>query len=119
MTWGYDGFIIARDNKFKKEVGMALPNHRYLGGVKKAYIDPLGRFIVSLGRDNVVACTKLQQNVIDADRKFGIDEQMNSTKFALMFKRPTIGFKPDRKCNRFYVPYYYVHVFTLKNNSRT
>lgn len=101
VTWGYDGFVIARDKHFEDGVGMALPHHRYLGGTKKAYIHPLGAYILSLGRDNVVACTKVVKNVLDLNRKLLIEEMMGSTKLALMFKRPTIGYKPKRKCNTF------------------
>ncbi|KAJ8921824.1 hypothetical protein NQ315_008456 [Exocentrus adspersus] len=97
LTWGYDGFVLARDNDFEKGIGMALPHHRYLGGVKKAYIHPLGLYILSLGRDNVLVCTKLTQTVVDPERKQSIDSVVASTKLQLMFKRPTIGFKPEAR----------------------
>ncbi|KAJ8927380.1 hypothetical protein NQ314_020155 [Rhamnusium bicolor] len=35
LTWGFDGFVIARDNNFEENVGMSLVHHRYNGGVKK------------------------------------------------------------------------------------
>ncbi|KAJ8944589.1 hypothetical protein NQ318_006002 [Aromia moschata] len=65
--------------------------------LKKAYIDPLGKYIISLGRENVLACTNVVATKIDEDLKANLHELKTSTKYALMFKRPTIGFKPEER----------------------
>ncbi|KAJ8982465.1 hypothetical protein NQ317_000423 [Molorchus minor] len=97
LTWGYDGFIIARDSKFEQNVGMAIAHHRYQGGVKKAYVDPLGKYIVSLGVEGTMVCTSIVANKIDEGLKNKLYELKDSVKYAVMFKRPTIGFKPEKR----------------------
>ncbi|KAK9882218.1 hypothetical protein WA026_019732 [Henosepilachna vigintioctopunctata] len=94
VTWGYDGFVIARTADFKETVGIVLPHHRRNGGVKKALIDPTGKYIVSLGYDNIVACS----NLIDREENHEMREELmkllNSSRYALLFQRKTTGFDP-------------------------
>ncbi|KAG5881166.1 hypothetical protein JTB14_024580 [Gonioctena quinquepunctata] len=97
LTWGFDGFVMARCDGFAREVGMSLAHHRYLGGVSKAYIDPLGKYILSLGRDDVLVCTNLVDRTINQTFRNTLVELKESTKFALMFKRFTMGFEPEGK----------------------
>ncbi|KAL3280262.1 hypothetical protein HHI36_017757 [Cryptolaemus montrouzieri] len=94
VTWSYDGFIIARSADFQKKVGIALPHHRRNGGVKKAYIDPLGKYIVSLGYDNIVACTNLVDNEPNHEMQSDLLKVLNSNRYALLFQRKTIGLQP-------------------------
>ncbi|XP_044762202.1 cilia- and flagella-associated protein 43 [Coccinella septempunctata] len=94
VTWSYDGFIIARTADMGKVIGHALPHHRRNGGVKKAYIDPLGKYIVSLGNDNIVACTNLINNEPDYGMQEDLIKLLNSNRYALLFQRKTKGFDP-------------------------
>ncbi|CAH1176208.1 unnamed protein product [Phaedon cochleariae] len=95
LTWSHDGFVIARCFNFGREVGWVITHHRYDGGVKKAYIDPLGKLIISLGRDGNLVCTNLVANEVYEDLRDDLVNTMKSTKYALMFKRPTLGFSPE------------------------
>lgn len=101
LTWGFDGFIIARCDQFQKNIGMVLPHHRFYGGVKKAYMDISGKFIISLGRDEILTCTDLVENIFDQVCMRESCLLMESLKFMIMFKRPTIGFEPERKKKTF------------------
>lgn len=103
LTWGFDGFIIARCDQFQKNIGMVLPHHRLYGGVKKAYMDISGKFIISLGRDEILTCTDLVENIFDQVSMRESFLLMGSPKFLIMFKRPTIGFEPERKKKYFYL----------------
>lgn len=118
LTWGYDGLVIARDYNFETIAAIALPSHRYQGGVKKAYVHPLGTLVLSLGRENVIACTVVANARIDSQRNYVVTEQ---TKIAVMFKRPTIGFVPEGKpydfdvrcCILNSVKFYFSFVFNM------
>ncbi|XP_045460970.1 cilia- and flagella-associated protein 43 [Harmonia axyridis] len=94
VTWSYDGFIIARTADMDRVIGHALPHHRRKGGVKKAYIDPLGKYIVSLGNDNIVACTNLVDNEPDYEMQENLIKLLNSNRYSILFQRKTIGFDP-------------------------
>lgn len=95
LTWGYDGFIMARCNEFEKEIGMALPHHRYYGGVKKAYMDVSGKFIISLGRDKILVCTDLIENVFDQVTYRESVILMQSPRFFSMFMGKTTRYLPE------------------------
>ncbi|XP_057663205.1 cilia- and flagella-associated protein 43 [Diorhabda carinulata] len=94
-TWGFDGFVFIRDSNFDRQYAVVVAHHRYQGGVKEAYVDPLGRHVITLGRDGVTCCTKLDNENIDESLMRDMKMTINSDKFALMFKRPTLGFKPE------------------------
>lgn len=89
VTWAPDGFVFVKGKHFDKFHGMALPHHRRFGGVKKATIDPLGRYMISLGFEDVLVCTELKNIEIDAEREQAIKEFMSSPKLELMFKKKT------------------------------
>lgn len=90
LTWGFDGFIIGRCNKFEKEIGMVLPHHMFNGGVKKAYMDISGKFIISLGRDEILTCTDLVENVLDLPMITKSFLKLESPSVNIMFRRRTI-----------------------------
>lgn len=101
---------------------MAVVHHRNIAGVKKAYIDTSGRYIISLGKENVLACTRIatEEEIKEKEIKIGETEdeeyqqqlgnlkapnnENNVTKchlspsLAIMFKRPTLGFEFEREC---------------------
>lgn len=97
LTWGFDGFVIGRCNEFKEEIGMALPHHRHYGGVKKAYMDVSGKFIISLGRDEILTCTDLVENIYDMLCYKESVILMESPRFLIMFRTKTTGFQPEGK----------------------
>ncbi|XP_050507763.1 cilia- and flagella-associated protein 43 isoform X1 [Diabrotica virgifera virgifera] len=95
ITWGFDGFILVRDAKFEKQIAVVVAHHRYQGGVKKAYVDALGRYVVSLGVDKILCCTKINNFKVDEALRYDQESLLSSSKFASMFRRPTLGFKPE------------------------
>nr|CAH7727119.1 unnamed protein product [Callosobruchus chinensis] len=95
VTWGFDGFVMVHSADFENCIGWCVPHHRYVGGVLKAYVDPLERYVITLGRSSVVACTRLTYDPPDEGRRTELEELMNSQRFQLMFKRPTLGFLPE------------------------
>ncbi|VEN41838.1 unnamed protein product [Callosobruchus maculatus] len=95
VTWGFDGFVIVRTADFEDCIGWCAPHHRYVGGVLKAYVDPLETYVVTLGRTGLVVCTRLTNEEPDEGRRADLEDLMDSQRFQLMFKRPTLGFLPD------------------------
>ncbi|CAH1968983.1 unnamed protein product [Acanthoscelides obtectus] len=95
VTWSFDGFVIVRTADFEDCIGWCIPHHRYEGGILKAYVDPLETYVITLGRSNVMACTKLTDEPPDEDRRAELEELMKSQRYQLMFKRMTLGFLPD------------------------
>ncbi len=60
LTYGMDGIVIARPMGSKQQFYIVLPHHRLDLGVAKAFQDPKGEFIVSLGKDKSLVCSKLK-----------------------------------------------------------
>lgn len=60
LTYGMDGIVIARPNGSKQQFYIVLPHHRTDLGVKKAFQDPKGEFVISLGKDKSIVCSKLK-----------------------------------------------------------
>lgn len=96
LTWAFDGFIVARSIDFSQNIGIVLPHHRYQGGVKKAYLDPYKKHILSLGRDNVLVCTNLVANKFDFELKRRLELLLSSSNYKIMFKKHTIGFDKEK-----------------------
>jgi hypothetical protein len=94
LTWASDGFVIARSFDFTKNIGMALPHHRMQGGVKKAYVGPHEKHMVSLGRDGVLVCTNLMEKQVNPKLKQELEEILQSPDYKLLFSRRTTGFIP-------------------------
>lgn len=97
VSYGYDGLVIIKNLDFE-EKHILMPHHRKDAGVEKAYIDPLGKYIVSLGRNNVLTCTSLTNVEIDVEKQHSLREQLGTARLMLMFKHPTTGFLPRGKC---------------------
>ncbi|XP_076260442.1 cilia- and flagella-associated protein 43 [Rhynchophorus ferrugineus] len=97
ITWGYDGFIIVRCFEFREQIGMCLPHHCYLQGVKKTVVNPTGTIVVSLGIDNVLTGTLIRNDPDDMDMKQRINQLLRSPKIAVMFKRVTLGFTVESR----------------------
>lgn len=100
LTYGYDGLIAVYTLDFVQKY-MIMPHHRADGGVAKAYVDPLGKYIISLGRNNVLTCNSLTAVAIDEEKQQTLRDILESPKLVLMFKNPTIGFllKGKRQIN--------------------
>ncbi|XP_044262211.1 cilia- and flagella-associated protein 43 [Tribolium madens] len=94
LTWGYDGFVIARGADFETNIGIGLPHHRMQGGVKKAYLGPHQKYMITLGRDTVLACTNLMERRIDSKLKQEFEDTLNSDDYKLLFTRRTLGYFP-------------------------
>lgn len=95
ITCGFDGFTIIRNSDFNKTIGITLAHHRRNGGVQKAYTDPYKKYVISLGKDNVLTCTNLTtQNEPDSELRDELNDLLNSTKY-LFTDRRTIGFYPQ------------------------
>ncbi|KAE8749512.1 hypothetical protein FOCC_FOCC003778 [Frankliniella occidentalis] len=61
VTYGMDGIVIARPMGSKQQFYIVLPHHRSDLGVAKAFQDPKGEFILSLGKDKSLVCSKLKR----------------------------------------------------------
>lgn len=94
LTWGFDGLIIARSSDFYTNVGIALPHHRMDGGVKKAFLEPHEKYLISLGYDGVLVCTNLMENNINPRLKQELEDKHTSSDYNLLFSRRTIGYVP-------------------------
>lgn len=60
LTFGMDGMIIAKSAGSKQQNYIVVPHHRSDLGVMKAFQDPKGEFIISLGKDKSLVCSKLK-----------------------------------------------------------
>lgn len=49
ISWGYEGFVFVRSLDFSQIEGLALCNHRYHQGVRRALANPSSTIIVTLG----------------------------------------------------------------------
>lgn len=96
-TWGCDGCVFVRDANFDQEIAAVRVHHRYDLGVKKAYVTPYGAYVITLGYDRVLCCTKIKARNVDEYMKENLYSLMASDKYALMFKRPTVGLRIDGK----------------------
>lgn len=56
---------------------------------------------MSLGFDNIVACTNLINNEPDYEIQEKLVKLLNSNRYALLFQRKTRGFDPGRKYTGF------------------
>lgn len=94
ITYAYDGLVIIRNTDFTKKIAVVMPHYRTYGGVFKACLSPLTKYVVSLGRDHTLVGTTLTNININTNLKEKLNELVQSPRFALMFKRPTVGFSP-------------------------
>lgn len=94
LTWGFDGFVICRGSDFIRQIGIALPHHRMQGGVKKAYLCPYEKYVLTLGRDTILACTNLMERNCDPQLRQDLDDILNSEDYKLLFHRRTLGYVP-------------------------
>lgn len=69
-------------------------HHRRYLGVVAALVDPLEQYIITLGRENVLACTKLMQSELSASKKANLEDLMKSSVFERIFNKKTKGFMP-------------------------
>lgn len=97
VTYGYDGLVIVRNPKMTKTLATIMPHHRLDGGILQAFIDPPGRYIISLGRDLLLLCSRLKNVEDDSELREQLREQLESGRMKLMFARKTIGFMPKGK----------------------
>ncbi|XP_019756358.2 cilia- and flagella-associated protein 43 [Dendroctonus ponderosae] len=97
ITWGVDGFVFVRSPDFQDIVGMSLSHHRFHKGVAKAITNPAASIIVSLGCGGLLAAVKCVGNEEDETLMGKLREEKLSTKLALMFKRPTLGFEIEER----------------------
>lgn len=97
ISYAYDGLIFVYADFLKTERYTLIPHHRLHGGVKKAYVDPTGMYVISIDRRNILVCSsidglKVNQQLIDELKQL----HFSSTNETL-FKHPTIGFVPKGK----------------------
>lgn len=92
LSFGFDGLVIKHSRTTFIMKGVIMPHHRRDGGVIKAYITPLKKYIVSMGRDNNIVCTELTDVVVDQEKEQELLDLMQSDKFLWMFTHPTYGF---------------------------
>lgn len=94
VSFAYDGLVIVRTVSPRKLVAIVMPHYRNYAGVFKAYVDPLTKYIVSLGRDNTLVCTSLRKIHVSLKQRLQFYETVNSEKIKNMFEKPTLGFTP-------------------------
>lgn len=94
MSFAYDGLVIIhkRERHDMHIKRIVMPHHRIDGGACKAYMDPYGKHIVTLGRDGNLVCTILTDVDVDHEKEKELIEWENSERFTAMFSRPTLGF---------------------------
>lgn len=94
ISYAYDGLVtihkmLRHDLEIKSIV---MPHHRRDGGVFKAYIDPFNKHVLTLGRDGNLVCTNLIDVDVDYEKEKRLIDLVNSSRYAAMFARPTLGF---------------------------
>ncbi|KAJ1521273.1 hypothetical protein ONE63_002954 [Megalurothrips usitatus] len=87
LTYGMDGIVIARPSGSKQQFYIVLPHHRYDLGVMKALQDPKGEFVISLGMDRSLVCSKLKRTA-----KYTPESPEPSPEMMEKFTEPTTGF---------------------------
>lgn len=97
ITYGYDGLVIVQNSKLTKVLATIMPHHRMDGGVLMARIVPSGRYILTLGKDMLLICSRLVDVEDKIGRKEQLQELLESARMKLMFARKTIGFAPKGK----------------------
>ncbi|XP_031334791.1 cilia- and flagella-associated protein 43 isoform X2 [Photinus pyralis] len=92
VSCAYDGLVIIRTVDFKEVKAIIMPHYRNYGGVAKAYVDPLGKCVISLGRDNTLTCISLTDIEVNQTKQEVLHEL--HTRLEAMFARPTYGLAP-------------------------
>ncbi|XP_034245363.1 cilia- and flagella-associated protein 43 isoform X2 [Thrips palmi] len=90
LTYGMDGIVIARPMGSKQQFYIVLPHHRSDFGTLKAFQDPKGEFVISLGKDKSLICSKLKRTA-----KYTPGSTDPSPEMVEKFQEPTIGFFPE------------------------
>ncbi|GJQ81907.1 hypothetical protein Trydic_g3740, partial [Trypoxylus dichotomus] len=93
VSYGYDGLIIIR-NLNLQETHVIMPHHRFDAGVKEAFVHPAGKYVISLGRNNLITCTCITDKEIDQEQVDYLRSILETPRLMQMFKHPTIGFLP-------------------------
>lgn len=97
ITYAYDGLVIVRSTDWLQEHALIMPHHRRFMGVGKAFVDPLRKYVISLGRDNTIVCTVLTKTVVDTEKESQLLEILESEEVKKMFENETVGFEPEGK----------------------
>ncbi|XP_050303153.1 cilia- and flagella-associated protein 43 [Anthonomus grandis grandis] len=97
ITFSCDGFTFVRSADLKTVEGIALNHHRYLHGVKSATCNPSATIVVTLGYDKNLVAVRLSGKEEDENLRQQVQDQHNSPKIALMFKRPTYSYPIEER----------------------
>ncbi|KAK4881574.1 hypothetical protein RN001_004893 [Aquatica leii] len=93
ISFAYDGLVIIRNLDFVKQA-VIMPHYRNSGGIIKAYVDPHGKYVISLGRDNTLVCNSLTNVEIDETKEKDLSDLLESERFQILFTQPTYGLAP-------------------------
>ncbi|KAI4459081.1 hypothetical protein MML48_6g00013951 [Holotrichia oblita] len=93
VSYGYDGLIIIADLNFETK-HIIMPHHRFDAGVETAFVVPTGKYVISLGRNNLLTCSNIAQVEVDEEKLETLRKILTSPRLILMFKHPTTGFLP-------------------------
>lgn len=91
VSYGYDGLVIIKTLNFE-EKHIIMPHHRFDAGVETAFVDPMGKYVVSLGRNNLLTCSNIVEEDVDEEKQQILRAILETPKLVLMFNHPTVGF---------------------------
>lgn len=97
ISYAYDGLIFVYLDFLQTEKYILASHHRMDGGIKRAYIDPHGKYVISIDRRNIMICTEIDNVKVLPKQKQHLKELHFSQNYEMLFKHPTIGFMPRGK----------------------
>lgn len=97
-TYGMDGLIIIQSKDSMDTECVLMPHYRTEWGIRKVTVDSLMRYVISLGKNGTLVCTKITKS--NENR----NEQIEANKMKLfemesIFNAETIGYEPSGKNN--------------------
>ncbi|GLV41140.1 hypothetical protein CBL_04664 [Carabus blaptoides fortunei] len=93
-TYGVDGLIIIQPKDSIDTEYVLMPHYRTEWGIRKMSVDSLMRYVISLGKNGTLVCTKIIKS--NENRKEQIEaNQKKLSEMESIFNAKTIGYEPS------------------------
>lgn len=94
MTYAYDGIVFVYNGIFESERAFFWCHHRMNGGVRRAFVCPSAKHVITLGRSNILLCSSIDAGKVDQEKMDTLKDLHYSARYEIMFKSTTVGFLP-------------------------
>lgn len=100
-TYGMDGLIIIQSKDSMDTECVLMPHYRTEWGIRKVAVDSLMRYVISLGKNGTLVCTKITKSNENRNEQIEANK-MKLSEMESIFNAETIGYEPSGK-NNFYI----------------